>query len=50
MGDPWAFLRTPREPPRRRPVHERLRDWREVHEPLPEPGLRAQAGRCMDCG
>jgi glutamate synthase (NADPH/NADH) small chain len=50
MGDPWGFLRTPREPPRRRPVGLRLRDWNEVHEPLPDDRLSRQAGRCMDCG
>ncbi|NMI00388.1 glutamate synthase subunit beta [Pseudonocardia acidicola] len=50
MGDPWGFLRTPCETPRRRPVGLRLQDWREVYEPLPDEGLRWQAGRCMDCG
>jgi glutamate synthase (NADPH/NADH) small chain len=50
MGDPWGFLFTPRELPRPRPVDLRLRDWREVHEPLPEAAVRGQAGRCMDCG
>jgi glutamate synthase (NADPH/NADH) small chain len=50
MGDTLGFLRTPREPPRRRPVGLRVRDWREVHEPLPDDRLRLQAGRCMDCG
>jgi glutamate synthase (NADPH/NADH) small chain len=50
MGDPWGFLRTPREAARRRPIGLRLRDWREVHEPMPDDRLRQQAGRCMDCG
>ncbi|MFC5995620.1 glutamate synthase subunit beta [Pseudonocardia hispaniensis] len=50
MGDARAFLRTPREPPRRRPVDLRLRDWREVYEPLSDGRLRHQAARCMDCG
>ena len=50
MGDPWGFLRTPCEAPRRRPIGLRLRDWREVHEPMPDDRLRQQAGRCMDCG
>jgi glutamate synthase (NADPH/NADH) small chain len=31
-------------------VPVRLRDWREVYEPIPEPALRTQASRCMDCG
>jgi glutamate synthases, NADH/NADPH, small subunit len=50
MADPWGFLHIPCEVPRRRPVDLRLRDWREVYEPLPEDRLRRQAGRCMDCG
>jgi glutamate synthase (NADPH/NADH) small chain len=50
VGDPWGFLGTSRENPRRRPVPLRLRDWREVHEPMPAARLREQAGRCMDCG
>ncbi|MEU1669979.1 glutamate synthase subunit beta [Streptomyces sparsogenes] len=51
MADPKGFLNTPRRLPPRRPVAERVRDWREVEEPgglLPIVG--AQAGRCMDCG
>jgi glutamate synthase (NADPH/NADH) small chain len=50
MGDPWGFLRIPCEPPRRRQIDLRLRDWREAYEPLPDDRLRLQAGRCMDCG
>lgn len=50
MGDPRGFLRIPREASRRRPISQRLRDWRAVYEPLPERRLRRQAGRCMDCG
>jgi glutamate synthase (NADPH) small chain len=50
MGDPTGFLRTPRETARRRPVHLRLRDWREVHEPVSDELIGLQAGRCMDCG
>jgi glutamate synthase (NADPH/NADH) small chain len=34
----------------RRPVAQRVRDWKEIHLPLPEEKLRAQASRCMDCG
>ena len=50
MGDQRAFLTTPRDLPRRRPVEVRIRDWREVYEnPSPEK-VAEQAGRCMDCG
>ena len=36
--------------PSRRPVEERVKDWFEVYQPFPEPKLREQAARCMDCG
>ncbi|RZS82869.1 glutamate synthase (NADH) small subunit [Motilibacter rhizosphaerae] len=50
MADPRGFLNTGRELPKRRPVEVRIRDWREVYEEMSSEGLRAQAGRCMDCG
>ena len=50
MGETTGFLKWGRETPTRRPVPVRLRDWREVYEPLPEETLKVQAGRCMDCG
>jgi glutamate synthase (NADPH/NADH) small chain len=50
MGETTGFLQWSRETPTRRPVPVRLRDWKEVYEPFPEDALRAQAGRCMDCG
>lgn len=28
----------------------RVRHWREFYEPLPDPALREQGARCMDCG
>ncbi len=50
MGKPTGFLETTRELPPRRPVQERLHDYREVYEPFAEEKLKAQASRCMDCG
>jgi glutamate synthase (NADPH/NADH) small chain len=50
MGETTGFLKWSRETPTRRAVPVRLRDWSEVYEPFPEAALRAQAGRCMDCG
>lgn len=44
------FLETDRAGTPKRPVEERVRDWREVEGHLALPVLRAQAGRCMDCG
>jgi len=50
MGDPRAFLTIGRKKVPRRPVDERLQDYRQVYLPVPEPELRRQAARCMDCG
>jgi glutamate synthase (NADPH/NADH) small chain len=50
MGKPTGFLEIGREQPERRPVAERLKDWREISKPLPEDKVRAQGARCMNCG
>ena len=50
MGKATGFLEIVRAKHPARPVAERLRDWREVYEPFPEPAIAAQAARCMDCG
>jgi glutamate synthase (NADPH/NADH) small chain len=44
------FIHIRRADPTRRPVTERTRDWRELYEPSSDETLRAQGGRCMDCG
>jgi glutamate synthase (NADPH/NADH) small chain len=50
MADPTGFLKTDRALPTRRPVDVRIRDWKEVYEDFEPTALKAQAGRCMDCG
>jgi glutamate synthase (NADPH/NADH) small chain len=50
MGDVHGFLKHDRELPTRRPVTERVTDWREVYLPFAQDRLRTQASRCMDCG
>ncbi|MBI3596732.1 MAG: glutamate synthase subunit beta [Nitrospirae bacterium] len=50
MGDPKGFLKIRREGPKRRPVEERVHDWREFYQPISEETLKAQGARCMDCG
>src|SRR5688572_2138366 len=50
MGNPTGFLEISRITPERRPVDERLRDWKEVYKDFPDEKLKAQASRCMDCG
>jgi glutamate synthase (NADPH/NADH) small chain len=50
MGKVTGFLEWARAESHRRPIDERLRDWREV-ELLDAPAeTRKQGGRCMDCG
>ncbi len=50
MGKITGFMEIKRETPSRRPVAERLKDWREFDLKLPEEKLKAQGARCMDCG
>ncbi|HUR48701.1 MAG TPA: glutamate synthase subunit beta [Acidimicrobiales bacterium] len=50
MPDPRGFLEVGRAGPRRRPVEERVRDWREVDVPFGRREAGEQATRCMDCG
>jgi glutamate synthase (NADPH/NADH) small chain len=54
MADPKGFLTTPREVADRRPVAERVQDWKEVYPggagKALLPIISQQAGRCMDCG
>ena len=50
MGKVTGFKEWPRALPSKRPVAERLRDWRELYLPQSAEQLRQQAGRCMDCG
>jgi glutamate synthase (NADPH/NADH) small chain len=54
MADPKGFLTTPREVAERRPIAERVHDWKEVYPGGPGkallPIITKQAGRCMDCG
>ncbi len=50
MGKVTGFLEFERETPERRPVTERLHDYKELEGKFAEPELRKQAARCMDCG
>ena len=50
MGNPSGFLQIGRINFERRPVEERLHDWKEVYKDFPVDTLKAQASRCMDCG
>jgi glutamate synthase (NADPH/NADH) small chain len=50
VGKVTGFMEYTRETPARRPVGERVNDFREVYQEFPEQKLRTQAARCMDCG
>jgi glutamate synthase (NADPH) small chain len=50
MGKPTGFLEFSRELPSKRPVRDRLSDYREFVEKYPTQKLNQQAARCMDCG
>src|SRR5947208_13722726 len=50
MGKPTGFIEFLRELPKDRSAKERISDWKEFHLHLPEPDLRKQGARCMDCG
>jgi glutamate synthase (NADPH/NADH) small chain len=50
VGETTGFMQWTRITPKRRPVTDRLEDWKEVYEPFPGDLLQQQAGRCMDCG
>lgn len=50
MGKTTGFMEFERKERGYRPVAERVQHWREFVEPLPEPEVKTQAARCMDCG
>ena len=50
MGPRTGFLEHTRHTAHKRPVAERIGDYREVYLPLPVQVLREQGSRCMDCG
>jgi glutamate synthase (NADPH) small chain len=50
MADPRGFLNIEQQKLTPRPVHQRIKDYRELYHPMPAESVRAQASRCMDCG
>jgi len=50
MPDPRAFLNIEQQKLTPRPVYQRIKDYKEVYQPMPAESVRAQASRCMDCG
>ena len=49
MGKSTGFKEFGREGPKRRPVQERIQDYREFYLVWPEQRIREQGGRCMNC-
>jgi glutamate synthase (NADPH) small chain len=50
MGKPTGFMEFKREVPADQPELQRIAHWNEFHEHMPEPKLKQQGARCMDCG
>ncbi len=50
MGKPTGFMEWPKQPAPKRPVAQRVHDFREFVQPLSADEAKRQAGRCMDCG
>ncbi len=50
MAKTTGFMEHARALPVLRPAAARVSDWGEFHGHMPEPLLREQAARCMDCG
>ncbi len=50
MGKTTGFMEFTRTLPASRPPAERVFDWQEFHEHMPESHLREQGARCMGCG
>ena len=50
MGKPTGFLEFTGNRRQKRPVKERMHDYREFVERYSDEQLNKQAARCMDCG
>ncbi|EHQ06179.1 glutamate synthase subunit beta [Leptonema illini] len=50
MGDVTGFLKFRRKDSGYRPIEERVHDYNEVENDLPNDERHEQLGRCMDCG
>jgi glutamate synthase (NADPH) small chain len=50
MGQIDGFMKFNREMPKSRDPKERLKDYKEVYNPLEKEKVKQQAARCMDCG
>ena len=50
MGKITGFMEYPRQNARKRPVDQRVKDYKEFELPVVQEELKDQGARCMDCG
>ena len=50
MADPKGFMKYERDLPKRRPIDERVNDYKEIYEKTSDEMIKSQSARCMDCG
>lgn len=50
MGQIDGFMKFDREMPKSRDPKERLKDYKEIYNPLEKEKVKQNAARCMDCG
>lgn len=50
MGKPTGFKEYERKNFNRRPIEERITDYKDVYIPLSYDEIQTQSARCMDCG
>jgi NAD(P)H-dependent glutamate synthase small subunit len=50
MAKPTGFLEYQRQNAPKRPITDRVKDYREIERLMTEEELNKQAARCMDCG
>lgn len=50
MGQIDGFMKFDREMPKSRDPKERIKDYKEIYNPLDKEKVKQQAARCMDCG
>ena len=50
MGELGGFLKITRTPAQERDPRERIADYKEIYEVLPEDEAARQGARCMECG
>ncbi|HZK85264.1 MAG TPA: glutamate synthase subunit beta [Desulfosporosinus sp.] len=50
MGKATGFLEYERINPQKRPLEERIKDWKELRLPQDPEAVKIQGARCMNCG